>query len=201
MPRHTSRELFLESVVKEVADCGLENLRTKKIAQRAGYSEAMMFRYFNSKDEMLRQAFLVVDARVSALLTNGDYLDRLNASNEADDFEAIAREAWEKIFHYLLDTPYDTLYLLRFRYCALYDEEIRSQRKAYQGAFDKYYEAISKKLGVPVQSNPGFILNYTFELTLCLAEKIVSGRITNSAEVEDRLWATIKAAILTITSK
>ena len=199
MARNTSREIFLEAVITEVAECGLENLRTKNIAVRAGYSEAMMFRYFSSKDEMLQKAFLVVDHRVSSIISSGAYLKRLRESGSDEAFAAIAHEAWQAVFHYLLEHPSDTLYLLRFRYCALYNEEIRSQRQAYSGAFDEIYSVLQTRFGAPVNTSRGFVLNYSFDLTLCLAEKIVSGRIKFTQEVEERLWATIRAAVLTIT--
>ena len=52
--RRASDEIFIEGTIKTVAAIGIENMRTKHVADYAGFTEATMFRRFPSKEILLR---------------------------------------------------------------------------------------------------------------------------------------------------
>ncbi len=190
MGMKATKELFLEKTIEVVARVGMENLRTKMVADAAGFSEATMFRFFRDKDEMLCETFLEVDRRVSEVFL---------ACFKPEKFEnTTCKEAlfeiWKKIFSYLLENPNETLYLIRFRYSALYSSEIRSKRKAYDGSLNKAYEYLTDLNAAGVGTYQGFLTNYAFEMTLCFAEKIVTGRIQLTEDMKLRLWNAIFAS-------
>ena len=182
---------FIDSTIAMVAKVGMENLRTKQIAEAVGLSEASMFRYFGSKEEILREAFFVVDKRVSALLSGSRHIDELKTESIID----VAYKIWLDVYHYLLEHRDETLFLIRYRYSAYYTDEVRSQRQAYSGAFDYAYDLLEAQFGTPDATYRGFAINYIFELTLCFAEKIVTGRVKESKDLESRLWGSIKGAL------
>ncbi|MCQ2420565.1 MAG: TetR/AcrR family transcriptional regulator [Clostridia bacterium] len=160
------------------------------VADSANFSEATMFRFFSNKDEMLCETFLEVDRRMSNVFF--DLFDPEKFEKLA--FKDALFEIWEGIFSYLLSHKEETLYMIRFRYSALYTDEIRSKRMAYNGSFAKVYEHIFERNAVGKDTYQGFMLNYLFEMTLCFAEKVVTGRVQLSEEMKERLWNVIFAA-------
>ncbi len=191
MLKRVSVEVFFSSIIRAVAEVGIENLRTKTVAEYAGFSEATMFNYFKNKDDMLCQTFLEMDRRVSAIVLNSPYIQKM----EEVGFTTAAFGVWHTVYRYLLDHPEETLYLIRFRYCALYNSEVRSKRQAYNGSFNRLYETVTSKLGTPGELQREFLLNYIFEMTICFAERIVTGRLQNTEEVEGYVWKVIIGAL------
>lgn len=192
-----ARKSFMEGTIRQVAAVGIENLRTKNIAEETNYSEATLFREFKSKEDLLCCAFLEVDKRISDLLTESPYIKTTGEM----DFSVIAFSIWRKVFRYLVAHPEETLFLIRFRYSSLYTDEIRSKRQAYNGSFEPVYDVIVRRLGTPTDTYRGFLINYVFELTLSFAEKVVTGRIKDSEEMEVRLWSAISGAITNMISE
>lgn len=64
----TMRRTFLESTVRVVAQYGLERTTTKLISTEANLNEAYIYRCFESKEMLLREAFLEEDKRFVQLL-------------------------------------------------------------------------------------------------------------------------------------
>lgn len=190
MANKATKELFLEKTIQAVAQVGMENLRTKMVADFAGFSEATMFRFFPDKDSMLCETFLEVDRRVSEVFLN-DFDGDEFAHRPAGE---ILHDNWLRMYSYLISHKEETLYLIRFRYSALYTDRIRARRMAYNGAFEKPYECLLKVGVLGKETYRGFLINYLFEMTLCFAEKIVSGRLANSPEMEEQMWKAIYAA-------
>lgn len=182
---------FIEGAIKQVAAVGIENVRTKQIAAYGEKSEATMYSHFRSKEELLREAFLVVDKRVSALLTENKYV----TGEEKADFDKMVYEIWHGVYRYLIDNPEQTLFLIRYRYSAYYNDEVRARRQAYSGSFEKVYKYIDGIFLTPDTTYREFLINYIFELSLAFSEKIISGRVQDTPEMEERLWKAINGAV------
>lgn len=190
MTETSARQTFINAAIKKVAELGLENIRTKQIAQEVGLSEATMYRYYSSKEELLRDAFLETDRRISRLLTTSKYLP-----SDGERMEPHARKIWSKVYHYLLSHPEESLFLIRYRYSAYYTDEVRSLRAAHAGGFDTAYDLLEQLYGTPNFAYRGFLINYIFELTLCFVERAVTGRFQTTPETENIIWRAIRGAV------
>ena len=189
-------ELFLTSAVHIAAKVGIENLRTKDVAEQAGFSEATMFRHFESKEALLGTAFLSIDKKVSDLLLQSPLMSK----SGAESFDDFIYSVWHTVYRYLINNSEEALFLLRFRYSSLYTDEIRAKRQAYNGAFDKAYAVFEKRFGPSSGMYRGFLINYIFEMTLCFSEKIFTGKLTDDADTEIRIWLVISAAVKALSS-
>lgn len=193
MPKlKANEEMYFLSTIQIVAEAGLENLRTKDVALRTGFSEATLFRYFESKDQLLISTFTYVDRKLSDVFLN--HLSYI-AQAEVENFNEYLHLAWHDIFRYLIDNPDETIFLIRFRYSAMYTDEVRSLRQAYNGNFEEAYALFEKYFGKPRHTYRGFLINYIFEITLCFAEKVITGKLENTFESENNIWIAVQAAI------
>lgn len=193
--KKASDEIFLEGAIRTTAAVGIENTRTKDIAEYAGFSEATLFRRFATKEALLQSAFLGIDAKISGLILESDF----TAAAEQMPFELAVYGVWHRVYRYLVDNRAETVFLIRYRYSSLYTEEVRMQRQAYNGSFEKIYRIFEKQYGSSHYLHRGFLVNYIFELTLCLAEKIVSGRLEDTPVMERSAWAAIYSVIGLVT--
>ena len=189
--RRASDEIFIKGTIKTVAAIGIENMRTKHVADCAGFTEATMYRRFPSKEILLRETFLYIDKKVSSILTQSAFI------RKPDDtpFELAIYAIWHKVFRYLIGHKEETIFLIRYRYSSLYTEEVRNKRQAYNGGFDKAYAVFEKYLGSSDRSYRGFLINYIFEMTLGFAEKIITGKIEDDQDTEYRSWLAVSSTV------
>ena len=198
MPNKRAYEdLFIEGAIKTVAEIGIENMRTKMVADSAGFSEATMFRIFPTKEILLREAFLEIDKRVSAILTESDFVK--NPDGAQSQFEFVFFSLWRDVYRYLIEHREETIFLIRYRYSSLYTEEVRSMRQAYSGSFDRAVELLEARYGKGSNTYRGFLISYIFDMTLCFAEKILMGRVIDNSDTEYRIWMAIYNATNSIT--
>lgn len=187
--KRSSKQAFIDATIKCVAEGGLENLRTKQVAESAGFSEATLFKTFESKEELLEDTFLYVDKSLSDMMTQSVYFKSGDVP-----FELALYTTWRKVYRRLVENRNETIFLIRFRYSSLYTLELRSRREAYNGGFDDVNKAMDEVMATEAGPYDGFLISYIFEMTLCFAEKIVSGKIADTEQTEYRLWAAINAA-------
>lgn len=193
--KKSSDAKFVEGAIRITAEVGIENLRTKQVADYAGFSEATLFRAFPSKENLLRHAFLHVDKEISDILISNSYL----FNSEEMSFDQAVFTVWRKIYRRLIEEKEETLFLIRYRYSSLYNDDVRANRQAYNGSFEGAYDIIEQNMGSMTNSYRGFLLNYIFEMTLCFAEKIVTGRIQDAPDTERVIWAAISSAVREVT--
>ena len=186
-------EMFIEGTIRTVAQIGIENTRTKHVADYAGFSEATMYRRFPTKEILLRDTFLYIDNQVSNILTQSPAIR--DCGNERFEWEVY--EAWKKIYRYLIDHKEETIFLIRYRYSSLYTDNVRNMRQAYNGSFRKVYEAFGKRYGAGTPESTSFLINYIFEMTLCFAEKVITGKLEDNEQTERSIWMAVSSAART----
>lgn len=186
-----TRERLIASAVKTVAERGTEGVTTAVLARRAGCSEAMIYKCFEDKEDLIREAFRVLDERVSRIALENFSAIRADGSN----FMEVVYSAWHKVYRYLLATPEEALFLIRYRYCSLYTDAVRSERLAYNGTFDKVHEMVESKFGASRATYRGFYINYALEITLSFAERVITGRLKDTQALESVVWKLVSDSI------
>lgn len=193
MDKSIRKVSFVDATIKTVAQVGLENLRTKQIAAESGMSEATMYTHFGSKEEILNTTFLVLDQRFSDLLTKNKLVQTvLDGTCNLHD---VAYEIWAKVYRYLIMHWEETMFVIRYRYSSYHTDEIRRMRRAYSGDFDDVYRIIGDYFSNPNLVSCEFSVDYAFEMTFSFVEKIISGRIEDTPEMQQRIWLGIREAI------
>lgn len=193
MDNYMRKVSFVDATIKIVAQAGLENLRTKQIAAESGMSEATMYTHFGSKEEILNTTFLILDRRLSDLLTKNKLVQAVLDGTYS--LHNVAYEIWAKVYRYLITHWEETIFVIRYRYSSYHTDEIRHMRRAYSGDFDGVYRIIGDYFSNPNLACCEFSVNYAFEMTFSFAEKIISGRIEDTPELQQRIWLGIKESI------
>ena len=184
-------DMFIKGAVYTVADVGIENTRTKDIANRTGFTEATMYRIFPTKETLLRESFLYLDKQISNILSQSAYI--LHPDNSP--FELAVYAIWRKVYRYLLEHPEETIFLIRYRYSSLYTDEVRNMQEAFNGGLDRAYEVLSMEIGEPDDTSWPVLINNIFEMTLFFAEKVINGRLEDTAGTEAAIWSIVMSSL------
>lgn len=187
--RKAYEDSFMKGTVSTVAKLGIENMRTKHVADYTGFSEATLFRMFPTKEILLRDTFLNIDRRISDMMKQCLLLPRAGSESFESDFHAL----WRKFYRHLVEHAEETLYLIRYRYSSLYTDEVRSMRQIYNGGMDGAFAMFASRCGKAATASGGFLVRSIFEVTLDFAEKVVTGRLKDNEETEQRIWLVVSS--------
>lgn len=184
-------EVFIEGTIGTVAEIGIENTRTKQIAERAGFSEGTMFKKFPTKEILLRDTFLFIDKKISDIVVKS----MLARSSDNRTLEDEMHEVWHKIYRYLIEHKEETLFLIRYRYSSYYTDEVREMMAFRNGSFDKVYELLKRKLGAIDVAFENLLVICAMEITVCFIEKIIYGKIEDDLDSELNIWMIVKETV------
>ncbi len=169
-------DLILEAAIDYVADNGLENVSTRKVAALAGISEGSIFNNYATKAELLSACLFRIDAEIDAVLKTAPInLLRLRSS---------VKNLWYAYFNYLITHRSNTKFYLQFRQSSYYDESvIRGQDKSFS-----YFAALSSSNSGLFGVNSDIFWVYVIETTLNFAVRVVDGALPSDEESIEKYY-------------
>lgn len=178
----TMRRTFLESAVRVVAQYGLERTTTKLISNEANLNEAYIYRCFENKEMLLREAFLEEDKRFVQLLQKTLPVMRM----ENCTWKERAFLLWQTSWAFILEKEADCSFYYRYYYSA------SCQKYAYEDHLNCYRPLLEKIRGSFLPgTNISLLLHQLFATMLTFAGRVVSGAVTNSPELTRWAFAQI----------
>ncbi len=184
-------ETFLNALVQIVSSIGLENLRTKQIAEMTGFSEATMFRLFPTKDDLLRESFLWVEQE---FINKFEKLGKTKLSLQ-EHSEEVLQTFLNEWYVYLSSEHEKTVFWMRIRYSSLYTKALRDSlpkcpetiRGLFFGIFGEMTEQQAQAVYRNMIETTAFLverseknqmlsepmLKLLFELTIVFSEKVL----------------------------
>ncbi len=171
MSNSIMKQRFIEGVISQVAERGIENLRTKNIAVCGDRSESTMYNYFKGKNDMLVSAY--------------EYADRIAADSivqalgkKHDNAESLIYHIWKSLFTCFIDNRDMTIFMIRFRYSSYYTEEVRSRRYICSEKMKDRLQMLEDEYDLFRKAGAEMMVNSLEESALYFAEKIISGNET-----------------------
>ena len=176
---------FCEAVANTVAEEGLRSVTVKNISSRVGCSEALLYKYFPSMDELMYAAY---EYACNVLVSKfGEDLDRTLEESSDDPVKAF-KAAWMHYVRSLLEIGNLAVYMVAFRdsqfgrsnRCSEIAQKVRfsvGASKTLQGIIDPIIKRNSE--------NPD--LEYRFIMDVVhsnVTRSIISGRKLTEEELE-----------------
>lgn len=180
-------EMFLNATVMTAADVGIEFLRTKQVAELAGFSEATLFRAFETKEDLLCSTFLWIDRELMQIL---NMIGEARGEDGCVPPNAL-QTVWERLCGHLFSRRERAKYWIRFRYSSLYTDEIKEKREQCNS---DVREALSKTFGGLTAEQTEMLLQYVLEMTVFLAEKSDCEQVSELQQTQSCIWAAASAA-------
>lgn len=183
----TKKELLLDITMRIVAESGLLSFSMKQVTSRAGVSEALIYRHYQTKDNLLYQCFKSVDSQIAALFTEGSPPE-LHSEME---FYGYIRNMWMTYFTFLVENDYKTIYYFEYRnspYIKTVLEHGYEAGETYFKGFTNIFHVLNKDLHVLDKVSSDYLWTYVLDVTGLFARRVIRGELPKSAESYETVW-------------
>ena len=122
---------IMSAAMKAVRQYGLEGMRIQNVSDLAGISPGALYRYFESKDQLIIECFTYVDRQAAAIFEQLSF----NPLTMLVDPIGAVKKLWLPYFRFWVAHPDETVFYHRFRDSALFPEYDRTRDISYFGSF------------------------------------------------------------------
>lgn len=195
MEKLSRKDEFLDVAMRVVAENGLDNFSMKKVTGRMGVSEALIYKYYPSKEILLYSCFESVHKRIAALY-NGMHMPELKTS--ADVYKFI-RDLWMTYFTFLVNNGYKTIYYFDYRDSPHIRQVLEHDGEAANtyfkdfssllSAFNNHFR-LSQELGSPL------LWTYILDTSGIFAKRVIRGELPYNSESYEQIWQLLSGGIL-----
>lgn len=168
--RNKTNILILENTIKYVADHGLENVTTKKVALSMNISEGTVLYHFKNKKILLSECLYYIDNQVDSIFRGIPFFS-------FSLFKGV-QKLWYEYFMYFIEHGDYAKFYSMYRTSSYYNEEVMKEQEKSFNFFVKITKKIMPKLGM----NSDIFWPYVIEITLSFAAKIADNKIENTNE-------------------
>ncbi len=168
-----SSDQIIASAIKCVSIHGLSGTRTQMIAKESGLSEAMIFKLFGSKDELLRVCFETVDKEIAALF-NGL---KFGMAQIKDNPETAVYLLWTQYFKWLISHKEETLFYFAYRTTPFFQEFEKTRKAPWFEDFVAIFYAFDGEYGLYEKISPTILWTQVLTVTQLYAKLVIEGAI------------------------
>jgi len=175
------RQKIIDGTMRVIAEKGLDTFSVIQVARKTHINEALIYRDFETKDNLLMSCYYSYQNKVANLYRE------ISAKNSMKPLKENLYEVWYAAFCFMVDEDYRTIFAHAFRESS-YREALMNEEK--QGKPDYLYEAREKWLGEKFNQdiNMSFIWTYVIDLSMEFAVRIIRGEFTYDEENIMQIW-------------
>ncbi len=175
---------IISAAMKAVRQYGLEGVRIQNISKLAGVSPGALYRYFDSKDQLMMECFTYVDKQAAAIFDCMKFDPQIMLT---DPVEAV-RRLWVPYFRFWVARPDETVFYHRFRDSAFFPLYDKSRDASY---FDTFAGMVRSFLAVfpsLKQINQDLLWLHVLTSTVMYAKYVVEGVLPDNQETEETIF-------------
>lgn len=186
MTQTEMRTALIDSTIQVVAEGGLDKATTKGIAASANLNEAYIYRLFDSKEDLLKKAFLQCNERMGDVFIQGFR----EGEAQYSELESIHRRVLQTFWNFLLDNREECLFFVRYYYSPYF------QKNARQEYLDTYARMVRKTAHCfPEGADVAAFMHHALDIILTYAVKAIHGEVANDERTVERIFQLIYGLI------
>ncbi len=168
MSKITSKEKLIEATIDCVWKNGLHSVTTAKIAKVAGLSEAMIYKHFGNKDDLVVESYL--------WLKKSLYQYVAGQMDPNQEILEQSRTIWFSQFNFFVETPAYLSMLTQIEHSNYLTSDLRSKGEILvEPLFDLYDHGVKQGIFKPLDRE--VVVALFLPPILTLAEAIINGRM------------------------
>lgn len=178
------RQALMNSAIRVVSVQGIQNATTKALSVDSGLSEVYIYRYFKSKDDLLKQTFNALDKELMHLMKKSlSTIDISENENVKLGFKVVFHDFWR----FTLGDRDKCSFFIQYYYSSYYSSHSEEERKAiYQPLLDMIAQAFAEG------SDPWTELNHMYDVAFPKLLRVIRGTIPDSAETEANVYREVE---------
>ena len=172
----SKREAIAKAAINLITTNGLADTSMSKIAKAANVSPATIYVYFENKEDLLNQLYLMVKRKSSkAMLAGYD-----NSLPVKEGFKLI----WENACRYMLANPTAFAFHEQFANSPLVNRVSREEGSAYYQALADLFER-GKREGIFKDIQPSLFAAFLYAPAMMLGKQHHNGELVLDRELQD----------------
>ncbi len=170
---------------------GLEGMRIQNVSSLANISPGALYRYFESKDQLILECFTYVDRQAAAIF---DQLAFDPQSMPADPMGAV-RQLWQPYFRFWTSHPDETVFYHRFRDSAFFPAYDKGRDFSHFHTFGGIVRQFMVQFPALRQINQDLLWLHVLTSTVMYAKYVVEGVLPDVQETEDTVFQLLAAGL------
>ena len=179
-----TRTRIISAAIRAVRQHGLEGARVQNVSTLAGVSPGALYRYFDSKEQLLEECFTYVDRQAAAIFDQLAFDPLAIVSNPV----GAVRGLWLPYFRFWVAHPDETVFYHRFRDSALFPEYDRTRDISYFGSFVCVVQAFRQVFPGIRQINQDLLWLHVLTTTVLYAKYVAEGVLRADQETEETVF-------------
>ncbi len=179
MEKTAIRQALIESAIHTISNVGIDSATTKQLATNAGVNEVYIYRIFEGKEDLFKEAFIYVDKDFSSALHSflpAVYNNKLDASVR---FKNLFKLIWQ----YAMHDKEKCSFFIRYYYSRCYTNEISKDRKQIHADVIK-----ALNIAFPRNTDTWWIFNHILDVVFSSAVKVLRDELPDSEETQENIW-------------
>ena len=179
-----TRTRIIFAAMKAVRQYGLEGMRIQNVSDLAGVSPGALYRYFESKDQLILESFQYVDKQAAAIF---EHL-KFNPLLMVTDPMGAVKSLWLPYFRFWVSHPDETVFYHRFRDSAFFPKYDKSRDFSYFGTFIGMVQLFKKVFPALDRMNQDLLWLHVLTSTVMYAKYVVEGILPDNQETEETVF-------------
>ena len=172
------------AAIKAVRQYGLEGTRIQNVSDLAGISPGALYRYFESKEQLILECFTYVDKQAAAIFENSRFSP---LAMLADPMGSI-KKLWLPYFRFWVAHPDETVFYHRFRDSTFFPEYDKGRDFSYFDTFIRTVQLFKRVFPALDRINQDLLWLHVLTSTVMYAKYVVEGTLPNTQETEDTIF-------------
>ncbi len=175
---------IMYAAMKAVRQYGLEGVRVQNVSSLAGISPGALYRYFDSKEQLITECFTYVDRQAAMIFEQLTFQPQMLRT---DPIGAV-RQLWQPYFRFWVARPDETVFYYRFRDSASFPEYDRNRDVSHFEPFVEMVRQFRSMFPALVWINQDMLWLHVLTLTVLYAKYVVEGMLPDDQETEDTIF-------------
>ena len=184
----------MDAAIQSYAEMGEQGLTTKNLARAADCSEALIYRHFRSKDDLLRECYLRLHAKADKEFASFD----LSGDLSLEEIVERSRGYYMELLRFFIDAGYESLFYFWFRmsdsFSDLLKEGSEDVTKTYTSSFMNVFEDLRKRFNLRISAD--FYRTFMVFVTGTFVEQIIKGKLSDTVENHEMIADLIFGGIM-----
>ena len=192
MKREEAERIIMDTTMKLIAKNGLASFSMRQITDECGINESLMYRYFETRENLLRQCYEVLYQKIIDVHKDVD-LEKLRQGE--------VLEAFHKMYIEMIDLliSEDNRTLFYYEYCEYLNVKANHDAFKKNAVLKDIMKALKTSVPTSITDKEGrIIIYYVVDVTSCFAKRIIRNNLPNNEETKEYVWCILKAGLMNL---
>ena len=189
------REEFLDITMQLIAEEGFGGFSMQQVTRKMGVSEALIYKYFGSKENLLFACFEQMHISIASLF-KGFQLPKLET---LADFYNVAHSLWNMYFDFLVSCGHKTVYYFDYRdspYIKTIMLNDDKARNTYFRDFGEIMHNLNSRYHFVEKIESAPLWTCILDTTGLFAKRVIRGELPRTQEGYEQIWRLISGGFL-----